>query len=408
MWLPIRSLALIVGLVLVVLLAPVASASGPDNIVAAAVKSPVVADGDVAGHPADFNLLLDRSLDPQIAGRGLLKGRTISITLPDAFVRTDVPVTVPESGALVKGWPQGGLDGYTVTLAGTHTIVFTATRDIAPTGPDNPGIKVIHVRGRAFTNPAPGNYPIAVVAETGPGAATETGSGVLTIRPAIVPSINPSNALFPQPSNNNWQRVPVDTVTSIPLDFLLFGADGLPLNGVGVVPADRARFPRYTGGLLVRDADGDGKLDPATDTVVGGIIGAAPDGATGQRATSPVGALGRPVLSGQVTRPDGASAPGMLRVLFRTGDRPGAYTPTFELSGGTAARMTILATAPAAPAPPGLPNTGAGGARGDFPAWGMGAAALAFLALLAAAGRQLSRPRGPINPVDGGRTGADR
>jgi len=325
-------------------------AQEPGNIVVATPKAPVGADGDVTGRPTDFNLVLDRSLDPQVAGRTLRQGKTISVTLPDAFARTAVPVTAPESGALVKGWPQGGLDGYTVTLAGTHTVVFTATRNLVPTGADDPGIKVLHVRGRAFTNPAPGDYAIRVVAETG--------TGVLTIRPRIVPSVNPSNALFPQPSNNNWQRVPVNTATPLPLDFLLFGADGQPLNGVGVAPADPARFPRYTGGLLVRDTNGDGLLDPATDTVVGGIIGAAPAGATGQRAASPVDAAGRPVLSGQLARPDGTLAPGLLRVLFRTGTLPGDYTPTFELTGGTATRMTIVATTTDAPTMPGLPNTG--------------------------------------------------
>ncbi len=361
---PTRPLALVLALLLAVLLVPAAAAREPGNIVVATPKAPVVADGDVAGRPTEINLVLDRSLDPQVAGRTLRQGKTIGVTLPDAFIRTAVPVQAPESGVLVKGWPQGGLDGYTVTLAGTHTVVFTATRDIAPTGPDDPGIKVLHVRGRAFTNPAPGDYPIAVRAETGPGGAVETGTGTLTIRPQVIPSINPSNALSPQPSNNNWQRVPVDAATPLPLDFLLFGADGQPLNGVGVAPADLARFPRYTGGLLVRD--------PATDTVVGGIIGAAPAGATGQRAASPVDATGRPVLSGQLARPDGTPAPGILRVLFRTGTLPGDYTPTFELAGGTATRVTIVATSTTTPTMPGLPDTGGGGlAARESHAWGL-------------------------------------
>jgi len=370
----LRPLVLVLALLFMLLATPPTAVGAAGNIVVATPKAPVGADGDVAGRPTDINLVLDRSLDPQIAGRSLLKGGTIRVTLPDAFIRTDVPVTAPESGALVKGWPQGGLAGYTVTLAGTHTVVFTATDDIVPTGPDNPGIKVLHVRGRAFTNPAPGTYQIAVSAETGPGGAVETGSGTLIVRPAIVPSINPSNALFPQPSNNNWQRVPVRGLAPLPLDFLLFGADGQPLNGVGVAPADRAHFPRYTGGLLVQDTNGDGVLDPAIDPVVGGIIGAAPDGATGQSATSPVAADGRAVLSGHVARPDGTLAPGLLRVAFRTGDRPGDYAPTFELMGGTAARPTIVATA-AAPAMPGLPNTGGGGgtvAPRQLPWWAFG------------------------------------
>jgi len=152
----IRATALILMLLLIVTLIPVATARGAGDIVVATPKAPVVADGDVTGKPTDFNLVLDRSLDPQVAGRSLLQGKTIKVTLPDAFIRTEVPVKAPESGALVKGWSQGGLGGYTVNLAGTHTVVFTATEDIVPSGADNPGIKVLHVRGRAFTNPCAG------------------------------------------------------------------------------------------------------------------------------------------------------------------------------------------------------------------------------------------------------------
>ena len=66
------------------------------------------------------------------------------------------------------------------------------------------------------------------------------------------------------------------------------------MNGVGIAPRDLTLFPRYTGGLLVQDANGDKRLDPAADSVVGGLIGVAPQGATGQAATSPVGADGKP------------------------------------------------------------------------------------------------------------------
>jgi hypothetical protein len=91
-------------------------------------------------------------------------------------------------------------------LEETRNVVFTATDDIVPRGPTNPGIKMIHVRGALFTNPATGRYPIGVEAETGPGGTTERGTGMLTVRPAITPSISGVNVLFPQPSNNNWQR----------------------------------------------------------------------------------------------------------------------------------------------------------------------------------------------------------
>jgi hypothetical protein len=336
----------------VLLASPVGvQAQAPGNIVLAAIKAPVVADGDVAGRPTEFVLVLDRSLDPYVEGRSLRRGRTIKVTLPEAFIRTDVPVKAPDSGILTKGWPQGAITTYDLALAGTHTLIYTATQDILPEGPDSPGLKLVHIRGRAFTNPAPGQYPIGLEAESGPSGAIERGSGLLTIRPAVVPSIGASNALFRQPSNNNWQRVAVNTVTAIPLDFLLFDADGKPMDGVGVAPADLGRFPRYTGGLLAQD----GKA-------VGGIIGSAPPGASGQRAFSPSDAAGRPILSGQLTLPNGDPAHGILRVLFRAGDQPGNYTPTFELEGGTSVQMTIVAVpSPAGVGPvmpSGLPRTG--------------------------------------------------
>src|SRR5262249_54264008 len=95
-------------------------------------------------------------------------------------------------------------------------------------------------------------------------AAAQPGN-IVVVRPEIVPSIHVSNALFAQPSNNNWQRVPVGTLAPLPLDFLLFDAAGQPIDGVGVVPADLTRYPRYTGGLLVQDRSGRGDLDLAVN-----------------------------------------------------------------------------------------------------------------------------------------------
>lgn len=313
--------------------AQIAEAARSGNIVVAAVNAPVVPDGDVAGRPTEFTLVLDRALDPQVEGRSLLRGKRIKVSLPDAFRRTSNPITAPDSAILSKGWPQGGITTFALALEGTHTVVFTAADDITPRGPSNPGVKIIHIRGGLFTNPAAGEYPIVVEGETGPGGAGERGTGMLTVRPAIVPSISVSNALFPQPSNNNWQRVPVNTLAPIPLDFLLFNADGKPMDGVFIAPADRTRFPRYTGGLLVRGG-----------TVVGGIIGSAPSGARGQNALSPIDIEGRPIPSGQLTLPNGRLASGIMRVLFITGNRPGFYRPTFELVGGTSVQMTIVAT----------------------------------------------------------------
>ncbi len=84
------------------------------------------------------------------------------------------------------------------------------------------------------------------------------------------------------------------------------------MDRVGVTPMDLRHFPRYTLGLLVKD-----------NNVVGGISGAAPPGAAGQVALSPIDAAGGPILSGQLTLPNGNPARGVLRVLFVTGNRSG-------------------------------------------------------------------------------------
>lgn len=108
------------------------------GLVAAVVKSPVTPDGNVAGRPTDINVILGVSLDPQVPGKTLLRGRTIKVTLPDGFRRNpDVPaIDSKDQGFLVKGWPQGDVrrGDYAVSLEGERTQIFTATDDIAPGG----------------------------------------------------------------------------------------------------------------------------------------------------------------------------------------------------------------------------------------------------------------------------------
>jgi hypothetical protein len=134
--------------------------------------------------------------------------------------------------------------------------------------------------------------------------------------------------------------------------LLLWGDSGSALNNVGIVPRDLTHYPRYTGGLLVLDTNGDKILDPMVDKVVGGIIGAAPEGATGQAATSPRGADGKPIPSGEVVRNPaypaaaggGRPHPGLLAVEFRAGKKLGLYRPTFELIGGNSYQFALEAT----------------------------------------------------------------
>lgn len=332
------------------------------DIVTAVVKSPVTRDGDVAGHPTDINIILDRSLDPQVPGRTLLRGKTVKVILPLQFTRNpDVQVNSHDQGLLVLGWPQADVrSDYSVSLEAERTVVFTANEDILPT-PGTPGIKVLHIRGKAFTNPPAGSYTVEVAAETGPAGEIEKGSGTLNVLPQIKPSINITNLLFGRPSNNNFQRVATNSDVPIPLDFLLFRADGQRDNGVGLAQADTTRYPKYRGGLIVRDTDGDGVLNPDKDTVIGGIIPAAPAGATGQRASAPTDTgAGKPQLSGTLINAQGSVVPGIIRVLFHTGDKPGIYQPTFELIDGTSVKVTVIAEGTSGATTPGMPRTGAG------------------------------------------------
>ena len=140
----------------------------------------------------------------------------------------------------------------------------------------------------------------------------------------------PTNFHLAPGANSDFQKVAPGQVAPYPLGLQLWGPQGAAIDDVGIAPRDLIRFPRYTGGLPVQDANHDGKLDPATDKVVGGIIGAAPQGATGQAASSPIGPGGAPMLSGQSVchaayppaAGDGKPNPGLLTIQFKAGSLP--------------------------------------------------------------------------------------
>ena len=215
-----------------------------------------------------------------------------------------------------------------------------------------PGIKVIHLRGRTFNNPIPGDYPVTVTHASADGNALAVWQGSLKM-PDAAPTarLAPTNFHLPPGTNADCQMAAVAQPMPHFLGVLLWGAQGAVLNGVGIAPRDPARYPRHTGGLLVQDTNQDRRLDASTDKVVGGIIGAAPEGALGQVATSPLGADGRSVLSGEVLRSGGFPAaagggklnPGLLAIQFKVGDKPGVYRPTLELIGGNSFQFTIEA-----------------------------------------------------------------
>lgn len=324
--------------------------------------APVSFDGNVTGRATDAVFVLVPDANPATPGLAMRAGDAIRVKLPTAFMRTDEVAIKPHADAnmvLTKGWPQAAvkLEGqYEIGFDGAdHAMVARALTDIPADGANAPGIKVIHVRGRTFKNPASGSYPVRIEHVNAQGALQRVWNGTFKLlQDAPSARLAPSNFHLPPGTNADYQTVGLNQSLPHPMGLLLWGAAGSALNSVGVAPRDLVRYPRFTGGLLVQDTNGDKVLDPSVDKVVGGIIGAAPEGAKGQAASSPIGEDGKPVLSGEAVRnpafPAAAGAgkpnPGLLLVAFRAGDKPGLYRPGFELLNGNRVTFTQEAVAP--------------------------------------------------------------
>lgn len=327
-----------------------------------ASPSPVTFDGNVAARPMDAVFVLVNDANPATPGLTLRAGESLRLSLPAAFKR-DAAIAIAADAdvnlVLTKGWPQGAVrlaEQYRVSYdEAANTMTVTATRDVSAAAANAPGIKVIHLRGRTFVNPAAGAYPVTVTHAGADGKLLTRWQGSFTVLDGVPEArLAPTNFQLAPGANADFQKVLPGQAVANTLGLLLWGPRGVPLNDVGIAPRDLSRFPRYTGGLLVQDTNRDRRLDPATDKVVGGIIGAAPAGAMGQAATSPVGADGTPVLSGETLRDraypaaagGGKVNPGLLAVNFKAGDKPGLYRPTVELIGANSYQFTIEAIAP--------------------------------------------------------------
>lgn len=343
------------------LLAACATAPAPTTRPLMTAPAPITFDGHVAAQATDYVFLLVPDANPATPGLALRAGESLRLAMPAAFKRNAAVAISADTDAnlvLTKGWPQGS-----VRLAGQYRVGYdakdnammvTATQDVGTDGANAPGIKVIHLRGRSFLNPMPGDYPVSVTQTATDGKALAVWQGQLKVfDDAPSARLAVTNFHLPPGTNGDFQKIAPGQVAPHPLGLLLWGAQGSALNGVGIAPRDLARFPKYTGGLLVQDSNGDKLLDPAIDKVVGGIIGAAPQGATGQAATSPLGADGKPVLSGEVLRHaafppaigGGKPNPGLLAIQFKAGSLPGLYRPTVELIGGNSVQFTIEVSA---------------------------------------------------------------
>lgn len=362
-----------------------AGASRADGIVSTIVNAPLSATGTVKGARVGINVYLQNSeapgiefMDPKVVGYGIPKGGRLEIELGEGFER-DWDVGLSQAAImLVTGAPQQGLPGkavgYEVTEGDSNNIfVINPTGEAglpaetlaspAPGAKQDPivnrGIKVIHIgfqQSAFFNRGDAGEVKLRFL--DGAGAAVHEGSGKIAFLDRPVPQILPTN--FPQGRrNHNWQRGKAGEVLgqskgSAPITLMLYGkatgSDAAALygfkegiTGAGVLSTQQlkalgyersAQLARYNGGLIVKDTDGDGGLDPAKDRIIGGVIGKAPAGAKGQELRS-LELDGKPVLSqptAEVAAKPGQRWGGATMMLqFTAGDKAGKYRPTLAL-----------------------------------------------------------------------------
>ena len=370
------------------------------NIVSDVVNSPLSAAGTVRGAHAGINIYLQSPeapgmefMDPKHPGYGIPAGGRIEIEMGAGFERVwDLPLT-QRAIMLVTGAPQQGLPGkkvgYRVSEGDNdNTFLIEPVSDAglpvdklvspAPGSKQDPirqrGIKVFHVGflHNAFLNKGEtGTVHVRII--DGKNKVIHEGSHTVRFIPNAVPQILPNN-FSDKRRNHNWQRIKSGetlgkTPGTVPVTLNLYAKANVPpagmvkfkkgIVGAGVLSTQQlkamgykrpAALARYNGGLVVQDTNGNGRLEPGNDLIIGGVLGAAPPGARGQELRS-LERGGKPVLS----RPASEFAPkpgkrfggAIMQLQFSAGNKPGKYRPTLallrdpgDLSSGDGSRYT--------------------------------------------------------------------
>jgi hypothetical protein len=356
-----------------------------DGIVAKVVSSPLSATGTVQGAHVGINVYLQSEsakgidfMDPNVVGYGIADGGRVEIEMAVGFERVgDIPLT-QKTIMVVTGAPQQGMPGkavgYTVGEgANKNTFTITAAKEgglpaetlLSPAkgAKGDPvrqrGIKVFHIgflQSPFINKGSSGTVNVRFI--DGAGKTTHSGSATIDFLTASVPQIHPNNLPNAQ-RNHNWQVATSGQVLgkdpgTVPIPIMLYEpATGVAaaelvkfkkgIVGAGVLSTQQlaaikfekpAALARYNGGLIVRDTNGDRRLDPKVDQIIGGVIGSAPTGAKGQELRS-LDSHGATDLS----RPTTAYHPGIGKLFggavgllqFTAGDKPGLYRPTLAL-----------------------------------------------------------------------------
>ena len=359
--------------------------AGADGIVARIVSSPLSATGTVSGAHTGLNVYLqseevtgDAFMNPEVPGYGFPPGGLVEIEMGEGFERlSDVPIEqsaiMVVAGAQQQGMP-GAAVGYEVTEGNTPMQIHLRPTEedgipidrMMPPAPGakndpvrNRGAKVFHIglTRSAFRNVGDAGT-VHVRFFDADGTVVNEGSGSIDFLESPEPQIFPNN--FPDANrNHNWQHAaPGETLGkspgTVPLAFVAYevpedvpktdmvsALDGR--HGVGVLSAAQLAaaefqvpqvYAQYDAGLIVEDVDGNMVLDPATDSIIGGVMIDAPEGAMGQdlRSLDVHGAMDLSKPTTAYNARFGAIFGGAIGLMqFTAGDKPGAYSPRIAL-----------------------------------------------------------------------------
>ncbi len=359
-------------------------AAHADGIVAKIVNSPLNSAGLVKGTYTAINVYLQKPdargiefFNPKVAGFGIPPGGRIEVEMGGGFTR--VPAVKLDTSAIhmVSGTPQHGLSskrlGY-VSREGnnknTYIVTALSTDGLPPEkllprasvqklDPiPNVGLKVFHIGlgAIAFTNKGDtGSVTVRIVDRN--GKILQSGSAKVNFWDQTLPQIHPNNFLH-KGRNHIWQRIkPGETLGrtpgTVPMTFMLFdkafGSDTeirehrKGITGAGVISSKQlirigfrmpAEIARYNAGLIIRDSNGDGRLDPLKDQIIGGVSIGSP-GNVGAYELGTLEAGGAPVLSqptSDLAKRAGKRFGGaILQVQFQAGTKAGVYRPKFAL-----------------------------------------------------------------------------
>lgn len=347
-----------------------------DGMVGSVVNSPIFANGTVRDIRSGINIYLQRVdapgldfMDPKIIGYGIPPGGRLEVEMVAGFQRDPGITLAQPSILLVAGTPQQALPGRTVgyTVAEGHnqnTFVITpkspdgitAEKIVAdaPGAKSDPipqrGIKIVHVGMKMAFVSRGSNGRVEVRVIDANGKVINKGTGQLYFLPEPVSQIFPTNIPHAK-RNHNWQRLaPSQTLGqakgTLPIAFLLFernqGFGNRGIVGAGVLSRRKLQvmnysvppaLKRYSGGLIVKDTDGDGLLEPGEDQIIGGFAINAPGGAKGQEVRTPLLKgrlhLSRPTADYNLRA---ARLGGAIMLLeFAAGDKKGKYRANFAL-----------------------------------------------------------------------------